>query len=130
MTPQLLPRRDVVAALLAGACLPLELALASAGGAPRVALVIGNAAYPSEAALSNPVNDARAMGQVLGELGFRVVLALDAGSAKMRAALAEMRALLGAAPGSVGMQLHDSSGRALGQAGGCERAGARCGGGD
>lgn len=47
-----------------------------AGAAERVALVIGNAAYPGNP-LRNPVNDARAMGQALGRLGFDVVQLTD-----------------------------------------------------
>ena len=42
------------------------------GSAVRVALVIGNAAYPG-AALANPVNDARAVAQALREAGFSVI---------------------------------------------------------
>lgn len=38
----------------------------------RVALIIGNASYPT-ARLNNPVNDARAMAQVLRQLGFDVL---------------------------------------------------------
>jgi len=41
-------------------------------GEPRVALVIGNSAYPGSAALRNPVNDARAMAAKLHALGFDV----------------------------------------------------------
>jgi len=74
-------RRAVLASLLG-----LVLA-AAASGAPeqtrdisiegmraekRVALVIGNAAYPTSP-LRNPVNDARAMARVLRELGFDVL---------------------------------------------------------
>ncbi len=43
----------------------------------RIALVIGNAAYP-EAPLVNPINDARAMAQKLRGFGFDVVEAVDA----------------------------------------------------
>ena len=42
----------------------------------RVALVIGNGAYPS-ANLRNPVNDARAMAEKLTALGFNVSLKTD-----------------------------------------------------
>jgi len=41
------------------------------GGEPRVALVIGNASY-RDAPLKNPVNDARAVEEVLRECGFQV----------------------------------------------------------
>jgi uncharacterized caspase-like protein len=50
-------------------------ALAAAGSPSdsRLALVIGNAAYKSSP-LKNPVNDARAIGRALQELGFEVIL--------------------------------------------------------
>jgi tetratricopeptide (TPR) repeat protein len=44
----------------------------------RVALVIGNGAYPNGMALPNPVNDAKAMAAALARLGFDVVLTTDA----------------------------------------------------
>ncbi len=52
----------------------------------RVALVIGNAAYPSEA-LTNPVNDAKAVAKVLKQLHFDVMLVTDANQAKMQDAV-------------------------------------------
>lgn len=45
--------------------------MASMRTEPRVALVIGNGSYES-APLRNPVNDARAIAKVLGDLGFAV----------------------------------------------------------
>jgi TPR repeat protein len=50
-----------------------NLALDSAASEKRVALVIGNAAYP-RGALNNPVNDANDMAAVLENLGFTVIL--------------------------------------------------------
>jgi hypothetical protein len=47
-----------------------------AAPAPRVALVIGNAAY-KDASLTNPVNDAVAMAAALREAGFQVQLHTD-----------------------------------------------------
>ena len=44
----------------------------------RVALVIGNSAYPDGMALPNPVNDAKAMAAALTRLGFEIVLATNA----------------------------------------------------
>jgi hypothetical protein len=41
------------------------------------ALVIGNSAYPGDAALANPVNDATAMAKALQDLGFEVQLSTD-----------------------------------------------------
>ncbi len=63
----------------------------SAGAAPgerRVALVIGNEAYPS-AALRNPVNDARAMAAALREVGFEVVEKENATGIDMQVAIDE-----------------------------------------
>ena len=58
------------------------------GFADRVALVIGNDNYPTEP-LKNAVNDARAMQQVLQELGFRVIFRQNADISTMRAAAVE-----------------------------------------
>jgi uncharacterized caspase-like protein len=54
----------------------------------RVALVIGNANY-KESPLSNPVNDAKDMAQLLGELGFQVIYKLNASQAEMKSAIRE-----------------------------------------
>jgi hypothetical protein len=54
----------------------------------RVALVIGNATY-KESPLSNPVNDARDMAQLLGELGFEVIYKQNASRAGMKSAIRE-----------------------------------------
>jgi tetratricopeptide (TPR) repeat protein len=48
-----------------------------AGGAARVALVIGNGNYRAAGALPNPKNDADAVGRALNAVGFQVVLAND-----------------------------------------------------
>ena len=48
----------------------------------KVALVIGNAAYPT-ANLKNPVNDANAIASKLRELGFEVLLKTDANQKDM-----------------------------------------------
>ena len=53
----------------------------------RIALVIGNAAYPQP--LLNPVNDARAMAERLRRLGFEVLLRTDINSAQLQKASAE-----------------------------------------
>jgi hypothetical protein len=53
----------------------------------RIALVIGNAAYPQP--LLNPVNDARAMAERLRRLGFEVVLRTDVNAAQLQKASAE-----------------------------------------
>lgn len=59
---------------------------AAAAGNQRIALVIGNNAYP-EAPLFNPVNDARAVSTALLGLGFEVVTATDADLGAMQEAL-------------------------------------------
>ncbi|MBP2231210.1 hypothetical protein J2847_004522 [Azospirillum agricola] len=55
-------------------------------GERRVALVIGNDAYPT-APLRNPTNDARAMAAVLRVLGFEVIERINAGKADMEKAV-------------------------------------------
>ena len=57
------------------------------GPGKRIALVIGNAAYPQP--LLNPVNDARAMAERLRRLGFEVLLRTDINSAQLQKASAE-----------------------------------------
>jgi uncharacterized caspase-like protein len=59
---------------------------ASTGGEPRVALVIGNAAYDM-APLRNPVNDARAMAATLRTLGFAVTALENAALTDMKRAI-------------------------------------------
>src|SRR5258705_12109532 len=54
----------------------------------RVALVIGNGAYPS-ARLANPVNDANAMAAKLRTLGFDVILRTDASQRDMSRAISD-----------------------------------------
>ena len=65
--------------------------IAQAPADVRIALVIGNAAYPGAAALVNPGNDAKAMGETLRGLGFTVVEARDASRAQMTQAIATVR---------------------------------------
>ena len=55
-------------------------------GAPKHALVIGNAAY-RQSPLRNPVNDAGDIGAALEKAGFKVVRLLDAGRDAMRQAI-------------------------------------------
>lgn len=70
---------------------------AAGPGGKRLALVIGNAAYPS-APLKNPVNDARAMARTLKELGFEVVLRENIGQRDMAAVVRQFGASI--SPGS------------------------------
>lgn len=66
----------------------LLLAAGTASAGARVALVIGNADYRLESLdLANPVNDARAIAEKLGAMGFDVSLQTDLEYAAMGAAL-------------------------------------------
>lgn len=56
-------------------------------GKARVALVIGNAAYPT-APLENTLNDARLIAKTLTSLGFQINLKIDAGKTEMEDAVA------------------------------------------
>lgn len=60
----------------------------------RVALVIGNGAYGSIGALSNPPNDARLMAGTLRELGFEVIEKIDASQKTMKRAVRDFGTLL------------------------------------
>lgn len=74
-----------LAAALLALCLP-GLALAD-----RVALVIGNSAYQSVAALGNPMNDAEKVAAVLETQGFEVLQGHDLSRDDMRNALRQFR---------------------------------------
>lgn len=54
----------------------------------KVALIIGNAAYP-ESPLGNSVNDANAMAKILGGLGFETIVRTDATNKEMEQALTD-----------------------------------------
>ena len=75
-------------------CGLLAPSLAQAPGDLRVALVIGNAAYPGNAVLTNPGNDAKAMSDALRGLGFTVVEVRDGSKAQMTEAIASVKATL------------------------------------
>lgn len=62
---------------------------ASSSSGKRVALVIGNAAYPGPAALRNPVNDATDMAAKLKKLGFDATLRTNVSQKEMLRALTE-----------------------------------------
>src|SRR6188768_1013762 len=66
---------------------------AAASGESRYALVIGNGAY-ANGPLRNPVNDARAMAQALGEAGFNVMLVENATRAGMHRAIRTFGSLI------------------------------------
>ena len=57
----------------------------------RIALVIGNSAYPGTAALSNPANDAKAMSEQLRKLGFQVLELRDGSRGQMTEAIDDAR---------------------------------------
>jgi hypothetical protein len=86
------------ASLLRGALVALAIAAApvaaQAPGDVRIALVIGNSAYAGPAALPNPVNDAKAMGDTLRGLGFDVVQLHDGTRAQMAEAVQKVREAL------------------------------------
>jgi hypothetical protein len=63
---------------------------AIAGPDDRVALVIGNSAYPS-APLANSAKDAKAVASALRELGFQVVELVDANKVEMDRGIAQAR---------------------------------------
>ncbi len=104
MTFPSIPRRAVtlLRPWLAGIAFASFGATAQAPEDVRVALVIGNSAYPGNAALANPANDARAMAEVLGRAGFKVVQAQDADKAGMLDAIAQVTASLNGRQG-IGM---------------------------
>ena len=62
----------------------------------RVALVIGQSAYKSVPALTNPVNDARLTAEMLQAAGFDVKTALDLSQNEMRLAVGEFAARIAA----------------------------------
>jgi caspase domain-containing protein len=72
----------------------------AASGESRHALVIGNGAY-ANGPLRNPVNDARAMAQALGEAGFNVMLVENATRAGMHRAIRTFGSLI--SKGGVGL---------------------------
>ena len=77
----------------------------------RIALVIGNSAYPN-APLANPANDARAMGDTLRGLGFTVIELRDAQKVQMAEAIAKVRESLNGKQG-VGMLYYAGHGLQL-----------------
>jgi hypothetical protein len=76
-----------IAVLIAISALVTRADCAAASG--RVALVIGNGAYGAAGALANPANDARDMAASLREMGFDVLLRIDATRAEMADAIGQ-----------------------------------------
>ncbi len=58
-------------------------------GERRIALVIGNSAYPGGSALKNPVNDANLMARTLQGLGFTVIKRVNTSKAQLEKAIYE-----------------------------------------
>lgn len=92
-------RRRALALSCAGVAAGLSSHTARAAGGPRVALVVGNAAY-AQAPLANPVRDARAMAGLLQDSGFEVIQRFDAPLQAMREAVAELRGRLAGRQGT------------------------------
>ena len=67
----------------------------------RTALVIGNSDYKLISPLRNPVNDARAMARVLGDLGFEVIAKENLDQKEMKRAIRDFGRKLG--QGGVGL---------------------------
>ncbi len=59
-------------------------ALAAQSQPPRYAILMGNAAYAGNLALPNPINDVRALSNVLSELGFKIRALEDGSLQEMR----------------------------------------------
>ena len=68
----------------------------------RTALVIGNSDYELISPLRNPVNDARAMARVLGDLGFEVIAKENLDQKEMKRAIRDFGRKLG--QGGVGCE--------------------------
>lgn len=98
--------------LMLGSMLVLSTASGQGKGGVRVALIVGNAAYPAWP-LSNPVNDANAMAEVLRGFGFTVIDIRDANKAEMQQAIAKAHDLLKGRSG-VGMFYYAGHGLQLG----------------
>lgn len=79
----------------------------SAGGERRVALVIGNADYPSSP-LDNPVKDARAISAALKELNFDVLTVENGGKTAIERAIGDFGEKLG--EGAVGLLFYAGHG--------------------
>lgn len=79
--------RQLIATALCAAGLLTFSAAAQAPNDVRIALIIGNSAYPGNMALANPSNDAKDMSAVLRNMGFGVIEVRDATREQMQAAV-------------------------------------------
>ena len=78
-----------------------SLVCAEAAAAGRVALVVGNADYRTVLPLKNPVNDSRAVAEVLERLGFEVTLLDNVGRIEFHDAVESFRSAAGGAAAAV-----------------------------
>ncbi len=81
-----LPKRLIATALAAAGLLTFS-ATAQAPNDVRIALIIGNSAYPGDMKLANPSNDAKDMAATLRNMGFGVIEVIDSDRAKMMEAI-------------------------------------------
>ncbi len=80
----------------------------------RLALVIGNEAYTGESILSNPVNDAVAMGDLFKRAGFEVLTARNTRRQELENAIADFLRHLRASGGSTGLFYYSGHGMQVG----------------
>jgi Caspase domain len=78
---------QLIKTLLCTAGLLTFSATAQAPNDVRIALIIGNSAYPGNMALANPSNDAKDMAATLRNMGFGVIEVRDASHEQMTAAI-------------------------------------------
>jgi hypothetical protein len=83
---QTIPRQLLAGALCAAGLLTFS-ATAQAPNDVRIALIIGNSAYPGNMALANPSNDAKDMANTLRNMGFGVIEVIDSDRTKMLEAI-------------------------------------------
>jgi uncharacterized caspase-like protein len=95
---------------IALAIIVLASIMATARAEPRIALVIGNAAYKNSP-LRNPVNDARLIGQTLRAVGFEVIERTDLDQNGMKRVIQEFGLKLeGAGRDAVGLFYYSGHG--------------------
>jgi Caspase domain len=106
-----LPRQLLITALCATGLLTFS-ATAQAPNDVRIALIIGNSAYPGNMALANPSNDAKDMAATLRSMGFGVIEVRDASREQMTAAIERANKALNGKQG-VGMLFYAGHGLQL-----------------
>jgi hypothetical protein len=79
--------KQLLAGVLCAAGLLTFSATAQAPNDVRIALIIGNSAYPGNMALANPSNDAKDMAATLRNMGFGVIEVLDASKEQIAIAI-------------------------------------------